>query len=174
MKQITYSKTYKPLTFLLTIFMLAFLVTGCGHKKDAEIEAFKTQLDDFTTAVMELDTNINSIDPASDDAAAQLLSYYDSLAAEFETLAAIPVPEKYGDIARLSSKANDYMAEAVSYYHIAFESDTLSGQELMDMVNLASSYYEKSFEFVNYIGQVLMGANISFQSDHEDSGEGSN
>lgn len=167
MEQISRPEIHTVFSYIAIILLLVSLLTGCGQKKDAGIEAFQTQLNDFTAAVTQLDSDINSINPDSDDAVAQLLSYYDSLAAEFETLAAIPVPEKYSDISRLSSKANDYMAEAVSYYHIAFESETLSSQDMMDMITLASSYYEKSFEFVNYIGQVLMGANISFQSDSD-------
>lgn len=155
----------KIIVCLCNILLLSLLLSGCGSKKDQELETFQKQLDDFSAAVLELDSNINGINPTSDDAVTKLLSYYDTLETEFENLAAISVPEEYSDIARLSAKASEYMSEAVSYYHTAFESETLDP----DILSLASSYYEKAFEFVNYIGQVLMGADITFQSDTEDS-----
>ena len=141
--------------------LLTGSLTGCGKKENSELKSFQTELDEFTASVAELDTKINSINPTSDNAVNELLSYYDMLDIEFSELAEIPVPEEYSDVERLADSAGKYMSEAVSYYHVAFEGETLDS----DIFNLASSYYEKAFTFVNYIGEVLMGADITFQSD---------
>ncbi len=155
----------KTLSLMLCLIFLASLTAGCG-KKDEALETFQSDIADFTSAIRELDTDINSINPSSDDAVSELLSYYDSMSEEFAKLASIEVPEDYSTIARLSEKANEYMTKAVSYYHAAFGNEPLD----QDILNTASTYYAKSFEFIGYIGQVLMGAEITFQSDLEDSG----
>ncbi len=151
----------KYISHALCFALLTCILCGCGTKEDPEIVTFRTELDEFTAAVTQLDTQINNINPTSDNAVNELLSYYDLLDTKFMELAEISVPEEYSDVVRLADKASEYMSEAVSYYHTAFESEYLD----MDIITLASSYYEKAFTFVNYIGQVLMGADITFQSD---------
>lgn len=160
-------KQHKLFFLFWCILLSSLLLSGCGKKKDAALETFQAQLDNFTNAVMKLDTDINSINPTSDNAVTQLLSYYDELNIQFAALAAIPVPDEYSDVARLSQKASEYMSQAVAYYHTAFESEFLD----QDILDLASSYQKKAFDFVNYIGQVLMGADITFQSDLQASPE---
>ncbi len=155
--------TKKIFSSFFAFLLLAIALCGCGKKTDTELDTFQAELDEFTTSVSELDAKINSINPTSDNAVNELLSYYDLLDTEFQELAAISVPEEYSDVTRLSASASEYMSEAVSYYHIAFESEYLD----QDILRRASSYYEKAFEFINYIGQVLLGADITFQSDLE-------
>lgn len=149
------------LSVTICLMILIGALSGCGKKENSELKAFQTELDEFTVSIADLDTKINNINPTSDNAVNELLSYYDMLDVEFAELAEIVVPEEYNDVERLADRASEYMSEAVSYYHVAFEGEYLDE----DIFNLASSYYEKAFTFVNYIGQVLMGADITFQSD---------
>lgn len=146
---------------IVCLVLLSGTLAGCGKKENSELTAFQTELDEFMASIADLNTKINNINPTSDNAVNELLSYYDMLDAEFAELAEIPIPEEYSDVERLADSAGKYMSEAVSYYHVAFEGEYLDE----DIFNLGSSYYEKAFTFVNYIGQVLMGVDITFQSD---------
>ena len=157
----SFHRLYKKLCCIaLCTAILVSVLSGCG-KPDEALETFQADMNDFTAAIKQLDTDINNINPTSDDAVKQLLAYYDEMEDEFLNLTTIAVPEDYDSIPRLSQKAYDYMVKAISYYHVAFESEPLD----QDILNAATAYYEKAFEFVGYIGQVLMGAEITFQSD---------
>lgn len=147
----------RAISFLLLIAILS----GCGSKKDESVETFRSDIDSFADSILEIDAQINAIDPYADDAVMQLLTYYDALEAEFVSLSELSVPESYADAERLADKASEYMSTAVSYFHAAFEGELLD----TEMLSQASVYYEKAFTFVNYIGEVLMGNHITFQSD---------
>lgn len=149
------------LTLTMSFLILMASLTGCGSKKNESVETFRSDIDSFAASILEIDAQINTIDPYTDDAVTQLLTYYDALEAEFVSLSELNIPEDYEDVERLADKASEYMTTAVSYFHTAFESETLD----TELLSQASVYYEKAFTFVNYIGEVLMGNHITFQSD---------
>lgn len=128
-----------------------FLLTGCGESK--ELSNFKSQMDDFFTAIADIDTEINSIDATSDTAFEQLLENMDLLETQFQTLAAIEVPEEFIVIESLADEAGEYMTMAVEHYHEAYEGETFNA----DTASIASQYYERAYKRVQYIVTFLHG-----------------
>ena len=67
---------------VLTIsFCFVFLLTGCGNKE--ELENYKANMNQFFENIKVFDSSINAIDPESDTAVSELLSYLDSMDKSF-------------------------------------------------------------------------------------------
>ena len=145
---------------LLTALLCAFLLTGCAG--DKELSVFKTSFEEFCTDVAEIDSAINNINPDSEDAPAELLSYLDQLEVEFQELAALTIPEEFAYMENLADEASENMGHAVENYHAAFESGIYDEYA----ANIASQYYERAYKRVQYMitfmhGEVPDDENVS-------------
>lgn len=136
---------------------------GCGGGKSAAVEAYEGKLLEFKTSVEGIGEKIDAINAQSDDAVNELLFYVDAINNDFQALLDLTVPEGYESITRLNEKAANYMSSAAEYFHSAYGGDAFDENAYAT----ANTYYAKAFEMVNYTGQVLQGANISFASDEE-------
>lgn len=135
---------------LLLTFLTAFFLTGCG--KDAELENYKANMNQFFENIRVIDSSINALDPNSETAVSDLLSLLDSMNTSFEQMASLDVPDGFPGVDELADEASEYMSEAVSYYHQAYENGYNANLE-----DAARQYYESANVRFQYIVSILHG-----------------
>ncbi len=145
---ITLNAKYKIL--LLLTFITAFFLTGCG--KDAELENYKANMNQFFENIRVIDSSINALDPNSETAVSDLLSLLDSMNTSFEQMASLNVPDGFPGVDELADEASEYMSEAVSYYHQAYEGEYNAAFE-----DAARQNYEYANIRFQYIVSILHG-----------------
>lgn len=141
-------KSFRPQLMLIIAFLL--LITGCG--KDAEIETYKANMNQFFENVRIYDSSINAIDPDSETAVADLLALLDSMNISFEQMASLEVPDGFPGVEELADEASAYMSEAVSYYHQAYENEYNASLE-----SAARQNYEYANVRIQYILSIFHG-----------------
>ncbi len=135
---------------LMLALSLALILTGC--KADPELESYKANMDQFFENVKIIDSSINAIDPNSENAVSDLLSLLDSMDTSFVQMASLEVPDGFPGVDELADQASEYMAEAVSYYHQAYE-----GEYDADLANVAFQNYEQANIRFQYIVSIIHG-----------------
>ncbi|EOS78470.1 hypothetical protein C819_00069 [Lachnospiraceae bacterium 10-1] len=135
---------------LLLTFLTSFFLTGCG--KDAELENYKANMNQFFENIRVIDSSINALDPNSETAVSDLLSLLDSMNTSFEQMASLDVPDGFPGVDELADEASEYMSEAVSYYHQAYENGYNANLE-----DAARQYYESANVRFQYIVSILHG-----------------
>ena len=151
----------KVVVALLSLTAMTVCLTACGSGKSAAVTAYEKDLLSFKSSIDDIGAKINAIDASAADATNELLYYVDYINKDFQALLTLSVPEGYESITRLNEKAASYMESATSYFHTAYEANPFDSEAY----NTANTYYAKAFEMVNYTGQVLQGAEISFATD---------
>ena len=141
--------TKHKIILLLTV-LTAFFLTGCG--KDAELENYKANMNQFFENIRVIDSSINALDPNSETAVSDLLSLLDSMNTSFEQMASLDVPDGFPGVDELADEASEYMSEAVSYYHQSYENGYNANLE-----DAARQYYESANVRFQYIVSILHG-----------------
>lgn len=149
MKNLRFPFKYIFRSFLLCIVMLS--LTGCG-KKDAKIENYKANMNQFFENIKIFDSSINAIDPNSETATTELLSLLDSMNTSFSQMASLEVPESFPGVEDLATQASEYMSEAVSFYHQAYD-----GEYDATLEDVARQNYERANIRLQYIVSILHG-----------------
>lgn len=129
----------------------SFCLSGC--KSNAELDTYKANMNQFFENIQTFDSAINSIDPESETAVSDLLSLLDSMDTNFQQMASLPVPEGFPGVEELADEASDYMTEAVSYYHQAFEAEPFD----TILADVAKQNYDRANLRIQYIVSILHG-----------------
>ncbi len=136
---------------VISTFFLCLLLSGCG--RDPELDQFKEDFEIFCINISTLDTSINNIDPAADDAKSKLLGYIDQLDSEFQNLAQMDFPEEFDYLESLADDASAYMSEAASAYHTAY-----SGEVYAENYNdYAYENYKRAYKRIQILITYLHG-----------------
>lgn len=147
----------KKLLSVLFLFGLSFSLVACGEQPDnsAELNAYKTSMEAVFSNFEKIDYSIKTIDPDSDDASAinGLLEQFDLLEAEFKTLSEIVVPADFSYNESLADDAYNYMVQANSYYHQAFQDDSYDEA----YIEAADECYKRANKRIQYIINILHG-----------------
>lgn len=149
MKKLKFPFKYIFYSFLLC--SLLFSLTGCG-RKDAKIENYKANMNQFFENIRIFDSSINAIDPNSETATTELLSLLDSMNTSFSQMASLEVPESFPGVEDLAAQASEYMSEAVSFFHQAYDGEYDSTLE-----DVARQNYERANIRLQYIISILHG-----------------
>ena len=128
------------------------MVTGCGKKADQTLENYKENMTEFYDRLSYFDSSINAIDPESEGAKGELLSYLDQMNESYKTMASLEIPDEFSGISDIAVEAADYMEKAVQFYHAAYDNEFDPDSE-----ELASQYYERANNRVFVMLQVLHG-----------------
>ena len=142
-----------PFKYIFSSFLLCFVMfslTGCG--KDAKIENYKANMNQFFENIRIFDSSINAIDPNSETATTELLSLLDSMNTSFSQMASLEVPESFPGVEDLAAQASEYMSEAVSFYHQAYD-----GEYDATLEDVARQNYERANIRLQYIVSILHG-----------------
>ena len=143
----------KKLYYLLTVFLLAVILTGCG-KKDDGLEEYRAEMSSFTDTINELVSSIESIDLESETRTEELLGYLDEMDAAFTAMGNLEVPEPFANIEELADAASANLSKSVSLYHQAFDNPENYDPQLIEA---ALEYYSRAFKRLDYIGTILQG-----------------
>jgi len=158
----------KKFLSVLFVFALSLSLIACGKsvENNPELEAYKASMETFFSNIEQIDYQIKTIDPDSDDDSSiqELFEQLDLLEAEFKKLAEISVPSKFSDNAQLAADAYDYMKQANEYYHQSFTDSTFNPYTL----EAAEECYSRANKRIQYIitflhGEKPKGDNISYE-----------
>ncbi|MBP3603620.1 MAG: hypothetical protein J6J79_05700 [Lachnospiraceae bacterium] len=136
---------------LTTVSVCSLLFSGC--KTDPELEAYKTNMNQFFENIKTFDDSINAIDPNSETAVTDLLTILDTMNTTFEQMASLTVPEGFPGVEELADEASSYMTEAVYYYHQAFGSESYDA----NLADVAKQNYDRANLRIQYIVSILHG-----------------
>lgn len=140
----------KLLTLLLaTCFTLS--ITGCGE--DKELTEYKEKMDSFFSEIEIIHNKMNTIDPESEDALADLFECLDELDSQFATMAAIEVPDEFSSLENLADEASENMSLAVENYHNAYSTDSYNEYTAAT----ADEYYARANKRLQYMIDILHG-----------------
>lgn len=134
-----------------TLGVLMIVSSGCG--KNDELETYKTNMNQFFENMKVFDSSINAIDPESETAPSELLTLLDSMETSFTQMASLEVPEGFPGVDQLADEASEYMTEAVSCYHQAFEGESYDAV----MADVAKQNYDRANLRIQYILSILHG-----------------
>lgn len=141
----------KRFTLLIALMMSMLVFTGCGEKE--ELTVYEENMKNFYAEISEIENAIAEIDESSENAVNTLLINMEEMAACFQTLANMDVPEEFISIEELADDASAYMDEAVRLYSEAYEEDYVSDA----LVQAATENYESAMKRINYIAALLQG-----------------
>lgn len=144
-------KKLGPIISSILVCML-FLLTACGKQTDPELEAYKESMTAFYDRLTYFDAAINAINPEAEDAKNQLLGYMDEMNADYQTMAALKIPDAFSGISDIAVEAADYMQKADDTYHLAYDNEFDEDSEI-----LATQYYQRANSRVLVMLQVLHG-----------------
>lgn len=134
-----------------TFLICMFLFSGCGNA--AELDAYKANMTQFFENVKTYDAAINSINPESETAVSDLLSVLDAMDNGFAQMASLEVPDGFPGVDELADEASEYMTEAVSCYHQAFEAEPFDTV----LADVAKQNYDRANLRLQYIISILHG-----------------
>ena len=109
-------------------------------------------MNQFFENIRIFDSSINAIDPNSETATTELLSLLDSMNTSFSQMASLEVPESFPGVEDLAAQASEYMSEAVSFYHQAYD-----GEYDATLEDVARQNYERANIRLQYIVSILHG-----------------
>lgn len=141
----------RSLFVIYLLFICMLCLTGCG--KDEALETYKADMETFFSNISEINDNMNSIDVSEDGYVAQILEYLDELDEEVAWMAELEVPEEFSAVESLADEASENMAQAVSYYHVAYEGEEYDA----NMEEAAHEYYYRANTIIQYIITILHG-----------------
>lgn len=139
----------KLISMLATISIITTFV-ACGQ--DTAIIEFKNEIDNFCTAISEIDTSINSIDATSESAIRLLLGYLDDLNTAFQDFAELDFPEEFDYLESVADDAGNYMNEAVKSYKEVYSNGY---NENLD--TYAKENYSRAYKRIQVIISCLKG-----------------
>ena len=140
----------KLLTLLLaTCFTLS--ITGSGEEK--ELTEYKEKMDSFFSEIEIIHNKMNTIDPESEDALADLFECLDELDSQFATMAAIEVPDEFSSLENLADEASENMSLAVENYHNSYSTDSYNEYTAAT----ADEYYARANKRLQYMIDILHG-----------------
>lgn len=149
----------KIVSLLITASLILMCLAGCGKAVDnTELEAYKTSMESFFTALEKANTDINAIDATDQDAINSLFEQFDILEKEFNKMAELKVPtenvpDTFVYIEALADEAAKYMTDANNYLKQSFDGSSYNE----NTVKPALECYQRANKRVLYIIDLLHG-----------------
>lgn len=143
--------------FAAAALFLSAMLTACG--RDPKLTQFKLDIDAFCSDISEIDTAMNQVDPASENAIAEVLSCLDKLDKRFQQFATLDFPEEFDRLENLADEAGEYMTEAVKNYRDASTNDAYDEERVAALYDYAKQNYARAYKRVQVIITLLHGEN---------------
>lgn len=146
----------KILILSITTILCAVFLIGCGTEDPIEAK-FKKDITSFCNDIAAIDKDMNTITEAStdEDISKQLNIFYDDLdklTDAFKVLSNISYPDQYEYLGTLAKEASDYMDEAASAYHKAYD----NGYD-KSMEEYAKENYSRACKRMQFILSTVRG-----------------
>ena len=140
--------------FLIIPLFLVLTLSACSTVEPIEeYETYRNSMDNFFESVEKLDTQINALDPESENALEELFLLMDSLEKQFKYLSEITVPDNYKATEELACEAYDYMVQANEYFKESFSENSYNEYTL----EAGFECYERANKRMHYIIDILNG-----------------
>lgn len=133
------------------IIVSAFVLCGCG--RDADLDEYKQNMEQYFVNAAALDSYINGINPETDIDGHQLLGYLDQLDSITSQMAEVEVPEQFSLVDSLADEASENMTAAVGLYHQFYEAQ----EPDINISDAAYQYYIRANKRIVYIRSILQG-----------------
>jgi hypothetical protein len=119
-------------------------------------------MDQFFAEIQNYNNLINAIDPDTDSAVTELLSYLDGVAGAIKEMAAYQVPPHFSEVEALADQADALMSEALSLYYEAYTGEVYDNEK----AEAAKVNYERANLRLRYIGELLRGETPSYELEY--------
>lgn len=158
---------HKIITLLITLFITSAFC-ACGSE-DPVISKFKKDINQFCEEISKIDTEINNINPDSEDAPDELLENLDKLDGLFHNFAEMDFPEEYDYLEDIADESSSYMTTAVENYHKAYSNNSYNEY----IADYAKENYSRSYKRVQIIlsflhGETPEGVDLTMDEDSEE------
>lgn len=137
--------------FILLLFLVAALLTGCGSAKVDELRTYRDAMTGFFDRLADYDRAIRGIDPEEEGASQEFLSLIDSVADECVQIAAIDTPEEYLPVQESSIRLSRDMQLSRDAFHTAFEGESFNAEAFSE----AMENYEKANQGLQEMIRIL-------------------
>lgn len=131
--------------------MCTLMFSACGS--DPALTQFKNEMDDFCTAISEIDTSINQVDADAENAVSLVLEHLNELDTEFQRFADLDFPEEFDYLESLADESGEYMSTAVAKYHEAYSNGSYNEY----IAEYAKENYARAYKRVQVIITFLHG-----------------
>ncbi len=149
----------KIIAIILSLTSCAALMAGCGvSAENKELSEYKKSMEGIFSTLEEIDTEINEIDPDSEDSLESLYTEFDKLITTYSDLSSLTAPtegapETFAYIDDLADQAYDYMVQADDYLNQSFDESSYNETTL----NAALECYDRANKRIGYIIDLLHG-----------------
>ena len=158
-------------SFIILIALQVLFLASCGSKEasgtpQADLDAFRSQVDEFCSMVAGIDEGINSIDTTQEGYTTLITDQLNTLDKSFSDFASLEFPPEYEYLKHLSVEASEYMSRAVVIFNQVYTDTSLSEQDLKSKYEEASSLYSNAFKRIKVImtflnGEISEDANVT-------------
>lgn len=125
---------------------------GCGKGAKSDVLAeYHGQMETILDHITEINDSMNEINPDSETAVDELLSYFDALQEEFGIMADLTAPEQFSSIDELADEALENMITANEMYHEAFSNGSYNEY----IAEAADEYYARVNKRLQFIILIL-------------------
>ena len=156
----SFMKKKKIRTRLAFIAAMLFTLSLVGCKRDAALDTYKENMEEYFSEAARLNGEMNAIDISEAEngeeleaAYSQLLGYMDELNTLTAQMAEYEVPEQFELTESLADEAAENMQSAVELYHRLYEEEEYSE----GVADAAFEYYERANKRIEYIRAILQG-----------------
>ena len=144
------------------------MLCACG-KEDPVLSQFKKDVNKFCQEISRIDTNINEIDPDSEDAPEELLEELDKLDGLFQNFAELDFPEEFDYLEEIADESSTYMTTAVENYHKAYGNASYNEY----IAEYAEGNYARAYKRIQIIlsflhGETPEGVDLTMDEADED------
>jgi outer membrane murein-binding lipoprotein Lpp len=153
-KELKMKKFGKSLVVVALLSVLVLSLCACKKSKVSKDE-YATKADEFYAKVVEIGTDIDTINPTDVGSTEHLLSSLDQLNAEVKAFSELTPPAELKDAKERAVSASQLMEEAVKNFHIALGSETVDETAL----DTARFNYGNAIIEIKNIGIALQNAN---------------
>lgn len=161
----------RKMALLCICVCCSLALAACGE--DETLNTYQENMNTFFEHVANCNDGMNAIDPSSEDAVGQLLSYLDQLQEEITWMAELETPDQFSAVDGLADEADENMRQAVALYHQAYEAEPFDEAE----AEAAREYYDRANLRIQYIimilhGEIPEGEGITYTEENEILGGG--
>ncbi len=147
-------KIGKSIVVFLMLGVMVFSLCACKHAKITK-EEYAAKADEFYAKIVEIGTEIDTINPTDVGSSEHLLSALDKLNAEVKTFSELNPPSELKDAKERAESASKLMNEAVTDFHTALGGETVDQNAL----DTARFNYGNAIIEIKNVGIALQNVN---------------
>lgn len=152
------------------VLSLSMGLTACsGAGAGKEVSEYKKDVETFYNTLVDVDKEINDIDPSSQEAMDKLFEEFDKLQSSYSQMAELTVPTKdvpeaFAYISDLADEASSYMTQANEYLKQSFDDSSYNENTLKAALECYNRANKRAVYIVSLLnGELPKDENISYE-----------